>query len=1344
MSSDFRKSANNTNSKQGGANSQPSSFQDKKKKPKSNAVAKEESPIKENLREGYKTYYSKYEDPLSETVKRIVRGDNFSPETIIAEVERTKKEKINELRGQYPGMFKDGDFSLSKIQKPSSGTINTPTQRIFRDLKSKEGDAVSVKAIEELAGLEYFTEHIKGLEEKVKMGEIGKKDIGKVGLENEIIDEAVKGQKINKPEDSNLITKKQEEETEKLKENKSKKTELEKKPEELKSTGSQATTYTEKKIEDSDDDGDDGDTTTASNEEKELADDSEEATENLKNIPNFDDKVEKIKKDKEASEEKQEAEKETVEMPIKEHIKEIENKDGSDELEEKIESYTRDENIKEFRKKMAADTRESRKSYEEAMKEIEGFAKEEGFEGLDIDRSGRSHISTNRYGFTKDSDDSSNWIKAEYDTPENKRVVIGEENLKNFDEWMQTDSKESKESIQDIFKHEAQHPKGPAKKSSNKESKEIKKRLEEEEIKIVKGEPAKTPSQITKEEHDKFYSGRDTQGRGYEMQTELQRINEDYKNIDDFIDTQARMKLGIDISNKGLGYISKNPYAPENADDILPVEHYNFIKPELKKKVVSRLEEMREDLADKYEIKKNKDNLKIFEEVLKNPASGGLDLAKKMQDNANAKIDFLTKKIDLRNEFRRLVKDEAEKTGKSGEDALLSLKESKEYQKNLLENKLNQINANIADSRFKDDPEKVEFFEEEKRKIIAEEKRLLLENESNLREQIGRTLSGLYKIKNSEESDSGKRSGIQGLLSFFEVMVMAYGKGLESNQELKKAVEDTRKLLKDSIESSEKIAQVHALPVFAPMPVSTPAPALPSAPHIPSRASAPQISASFNIPPSAPASSPQAPPPSQGPAKSSSSQGGKISTKSTPSTSPPSSSQTSPASSAPARSTPLTSATKTSLAPQTAAEPAPRSSPAPTPSQDSPAPVSPQTTDESAPTPTPAPSARHKASPARSSLSQGAVKPPINNQDNETSTEPMSQGPSVSSMPAPPQNSPVPTQTASEPVSTHTPASPSASAPSQASSIPTPAKTPSQLQSPEESSTDNTQKEKGGGMSKETIEEIKEKVRKQLEGSLEKNIDNGMGGIAIQDEAGRGDADKIKRIKNLAEQKNLNDQRNRISLINSAIKMDSARVDPAGREAETQRIRKEAEEKMEKEMRKEIGGVKGKIAAKVLSKVMGLAAYKMAQGLSQKADQGKGQLAFVVVVTLLLAIAADLIDIKRDAIVVLSAATIILFIFGAAAWLILLLVSSFLTATISMFWMQLAGGGHSKLMWRILIRNVFGIFLNSVPIFGDIPFTVIMVLWNWYDFAKERRKAKQELKTFVAKNKSLLRNVSAN
>lgn len=1340
MSSDFRQSANGD---KGGANP-PSSFQGKAKKSKPiPVIIKDESLIKKNLKEGYDDY-SKGEDPLSQAVKRIVERDDFSPKAIIAEVERIKRERINELKSKYPGKFEDGDFFSNNIEKPSSGTIDTETQRIFRDLKAKEGDIASVKAIEELAGLEYLEKHLEGLEERaVKMGEVAEGKI-KEGLESEIKDGAVKSQKKNKFEKSKLSIEKQEEEkAEKPK--KGKKIEPEKKLEESKSAESQTEINTSGKIElDSDDEE-----SSFNEDDAKSAKEAKETTEHFKSIPNFDGKVKKIKKDIGVNKERQEAEKETVEMSAKENIKEVENKSGLNEFEKKIESWTRDENIKEFRKKMAADTEESKKSYGEAIKEIEDLAEKEGFEGLDIDRSGRVHISTNRYGFAKDSEDSSNWIKAEYDTHDNKRVVIDEKNLKNFNEWMQTDSKESKESMQDIFKHEAQHLEGPAKKSSDKEGKEIKKRLEEEDVKIIKGEPAETLSQIVEEEHGRFYGGRDTQGRGYEMQTELQRINEDYKNIDDFVNTQARIKLGVDVGSKGLDYISKNPYILENADDILPIQHYNFIKPELKRKVVSRLEEMREDLADKYEIKQNRDNLKIFEKVLEDPASGGLDLAKRMQDNANAKIDFLAKKIDLRNELRELVKNKAEKIGKSKEDAMLFIKENKEYQKNLLERKLNQINVNIADSRFGDDPEKIKAYENEKEKIVREYEGTLLEKERNFREHIDKTIAGLNNIKNSEESASGKESGIKGLSSYFELAVKAYGNEIENNEGLNNIVEDTRKLLKDSIESkagdSGKIDQDRALPAFPPAPVSMPMPApmpmpvSPSIPHIshtPSRSSAPsRVSTPSHISTPSPVSSPQTSSPSQGPAKSSSSQGGKTSIKSTPSTSHPSSSQTSPASSAPARATPSISTPKTSLAPQTAAEPAPRSSPAPTPSQDSLATALPQTTNESTPTPAPAPSARHKASPAKSSLSQGAVKPPINNQDNETSTEPMSQGPSVSSMPAPPQNSPVPTQTASEPASTPMVASPSAStpSPSQASSIPTPAKTPSQLQSPEESSTDNTQKENGGEMSEEKIKEIKEKVRKQLEGSLEKKIDNGMGGVVIQDEAGKEDAAKIKMIKAMAEKEGIDNPRSRINLINSAIKADSIRVDPANREAEAQRIRKEAEEKAEKEIRKEIGGIKGRIAAKVLSKVMGMAAYKMAQELSQKANKGGSWAFFVFLITLCIAVIIDVLDIFGELLIETIIGTIIIF-----------LICTTLSLINTFFWLFVLGGGHPKWFWKVLIRMLVGFFIvESIPILELLPFTVIIVCWNWYDYTKERNEAKRELTSFVAKNKSLLRNVSA-
>jgi hypothetical protein len=157
MPSDDRKLANN---KQGGANPQPSSFQN-------------ESLIEKYFKEGY-VYYSKYDDLISRVMLKIFKKSDYSSVAINAEVDRAFKEEADKLKRKYPKTFKDEDFFLDKVEESSSGSIDSITQRSLRNLMneiSKENIALA-EAVKKLARVEYFSKHLEGLEERVKTGEI--------------------------------------------------------------------------------------------------------------------------------------------------------------------------------------------------------------------------------------------------------------------------------------------------------------------------------------------------------------------------------------------------------------------------------------------------------------------------------------------------------------------------------------------------------------------------------------------------------------------------------------------------------------------------------------------------------------------------------------------------------------------------------------------------------------------------------------------------------------------------------------------------------------------------------------------------------------------------------------------------------------------------------------------------------------------------------------------------------------------------------------------------------------------------------------------------------------------
>lgn len=200
-----------------------------------------------------------------------------------------------------------------------------------------------------------------------------------------------------------------------------------------------------------------------------------------------------------------------------------------------------------------------------------------------------------------------------------------------------------------------------------------------------------------------------------------------------------------------------------------------------------------------------------------------------------------------------------------------------------------------------------------------------------------------------------------------------------------------------------------------------------------------------------------------------------------------------------------------------------------------------------------------------------------------------------------------------------------------------------------------------------------------------------------------------------------------VEMFKRGIAADNYRIkSQAGRNAEAQRIKSEAQRKAEGQMKREfqksakMSGVKGKVVSKIASRGVSEAAYKIASRLSEKAKQGGHWAVIVFIVTLLIAIIVDALDIVGTLLV----ETIL-------GWLIIFLVNTLLSLIINIFWILLAGGGHSKIFWKILVRYViFGLILDSIPILELFPFTVFMVCWNWYDFSKERSEAKQELKRF--------------
>ena len=109
----------------------------------------------------------------------------------------------------------------------------------------------------------------------------------------------------------------------------------------------------------------------------------------------------------------------------------------------------------------------------------------------------------------------------------------------------------------------------------------------------------------------------------------------------------------------------------------------------------------------------------------------------------------------------------------------------------------------------------------------------------------------------------------------------------------------------------------------------------------------------------------------------------------------------------------------------------------------------------------------------------------------------------------------------------------------------------------------------------------------------------------------------------------------------------------------------------------------------------------------------------IIVVTLIIAIWVDLVDI----LVAVALTSIIGAVLGFVIWL----SNFFLSLIIVFFWMAVLGGGHKKFFWKLLIRLiVLVIIAEQVSYLDLVPWTVFTVFWNSYDFFKSIRKAKKD------------------
>ena len=151
--------------------------------------------------------------------------------------------------------------------------------------------------------------------------------------------------------------------------------------------------------------------------------------------------------------------------------------------------------------------------------------------------------------------------------------------------------------------------------------------------------------------------------------------------------------------------------------------------------------------------------------------------------------------------------------------------------------------------------------------------------------------------------------------------------------------------------------------------------------------------------------------------------------------------------------------------------------------------------------------------------------------------------------------------------------------------------------------------------------------------------------------------------------------------------------------------------------------VKRKVVSKAAGKATSEMAYKIAQKMAVEANKGGINATIIIATTALIACWVDLIDILT--------ALFLTSILGAVLGFILWLSNLFLSLIIVFFWMAVLGGGHRKFFWKLLIRLiVVVVFVEQVPYLDLIPWTVLIVIWNIFDFRMDIRKAEKDSKEF--------------
>ncbi len=252
--------------------------------------------------------------------------------------------------------------------------------------------------------------------------------------------------------------------------------------------------------------------------------------------------------------------------------------------------------------------------YKETIQSLERIAQQQGFDGILISKEFKDGIAIPSYmPYEKSFTDKNNITQKKIGICKlnANKIIFGEDLLHNARKLFRTDEKFAEEGISILFRHEKQHLENPAAVILDKWEKGMEEAARDKNIKDFK-----SLEKRSKEVYDKFYPKA-------EMQTEIQRINEEYlnyENLDDFIESEAKAIAARMILVKGLENLKLiksmlNRFLNPTSKQVKELQKYPgtyFIKPEAydrnkKKKVkifqevAKRSRQMLYDMGVKYD-----------------------------------------------------------------------------------------------------------------------------------------------------------------------------------------------------------------------------------------------------------------------------------------------------------------------------------------------------------------------------------------------------------------------------------------------------------------------------------------------------------------------------------------------------------------------------------------------------------------------------------------------------------------------------------------------------------------------------------------------------------------------